>query len=201
MHPLILKLQNNPDFVNVGEFPGVITDLRYGSTNNFMGKNIYHDFNQAFLHKIAAEKFQVALQKLTRVKPGYKMLLFDCLRPASAHQHLWNFVAETPQEIYVANPEKGSLHSFGFAVDLSLVDEHGNEADMGTEFDSFHDLAQPRYEEDMLRKGLLSQRQHENRLLLREVMVSAGFRQLSFEWWHYDAEEAGYVRENFSIIH
>jgi len=200
MNELIKTLLSDPEFVEVGNLPGVALDLRYASTNNFMSKNVYNDFTRAFLHKVAAEKFQVALGRLQEARPGWKFLLFDCLRPARAHQELWNFVAGTPQESYVANPDRGSLHSFGFAVDLTLMDENQRELDMGTEFDSFEDLAQPRLEPRMLETGLLTSAQHENRLLLRSIMESAGFTQLSFEWWHYDAGPGDVVRKNYRII-
>jgi D-alanyl-D-alanine dipeptidase len=200
MNALIENLLKNPDFIEVGRLPGVALDLRYATKNNFMGKNVYHDFNRAFLHRVAAEKFLAALENLKKVKPSWKLLLFDCLRPARAHQQLWDFVAGTPQESYVANPDRGSLHSFGFAVDLTLLDENGRELDMGTEFDSFEDLAQPKFELQMLERGLLTKYQHENRLILRNIMESAGFTQLSFEWWHYDAGPGDYVRKNYRMI-
>ncbi|MDH4263836.1 MAG: M15 family metallopeptidase [Spirochaetia bacterium] len=200
MNTLINDLLKNPDFVEVGYLPYVTLDLRYGTTNNFMCKNIYQDFNRAFLHKVAAQKFLKAIENLKKVKPFWKFLLFDCLRPARAHQQLWDFVAGTPQESYVANPDRGSLHSFGFAVDLTLVDENNNMVDMGTDFDSFEDLAQPKYELKMLEMKLLTEKQINNRLILRKIMESAGFYQLSFEWWHYDADEGNNVRTNYQLI-
>ncbi|MDH4199559.1 MAG: M15 family metallopeptidase [Spirochaetia bacterium] len=200
MNSIILSLLQNPDYIEVGQLPGTALDLRYASSNNFMGKNIYLDFNRAFLHKTAAEKLFHALQKLSEIKPAWKLLLLDCLRPARAHRQLWDFVAGTPQEPYVANPDRGSLHSFGFAVDLTLLNETGEEVDMGTGFDSFEDLAQPRYENQMIDQGLLTKKQHEHRLILRNIMEAAGFYQLSFEWWHYDAERGDIVRKNYPII-
>ena len=200
MNDLISYLLQNPDFIEVGRFPGIALDLRYGSTNNFMGKNVYNDFNRAFLHKVAAQKLWKAVEGLKKIKPSWKLLLLDCLRPARAHQELWDFVEGTPQEPYVANPDRGSLHSFGFAVDLTIVDENNCEIDMGTGFDSFEDLAQPRYELEMLEKGLLTKQQHENRLILRNIMETSGFFQLSFEWWHYDADRGENVRNNYDII-
>lgn len=200
MNPLIRKLSNDPDFAEIGHWPKIQTDIRYACTNNFMSKNVYGDFTKIFLHRIAAEKLKKAVNNLEKEKPEWKFLVFDGLRPATAHLELWKFVEGTPQEIYVANPAKGSLHSFGFAIDLSLVNENGREVDMGTEFDSFAIEAQPRYEAEMVEKGKLTNEQVSNRLILRGIMESAGFKQLSFEWWHYDAENADTVRSSYPII-
>jgi D-alanyl-D-alanine dipeptidase len=102
--------------------------------------------------------------------------------------------------MYVANPESGSVHNFGFAVDLSIVDGNGNELDMGTPYDTFNDLAQPQLEEKFFNAGKLSAQQIENRLLLRTAMEKAGFIQLPFEWWHFDALPKAEVKEKFKII-
>ena len=200
MHPLVIRLLEDKDFVEIGSNSDLVLDLRYATDNNFMGKNVYHDFNRAFLHRVAADKFSIAKQKLKQVKPDWKFILFDCLRPVWAHQQLWDFVAGTPQQDYVADPKRGSLHSYGFAIDLSLVDENDEPVDMGTDFDSFEDLAQPKYESMMLANNKLTRKQYDNRLILRQVMEFAGFIQLSFEWWHYDAEPGNLVRGNYRII-
>jgi D-alanyl-D-alanine dipeptidase len=88
---------------------------------------------------------------------------------------------------YLANPAIGSLHNFGAAVDVSLIDEHGNLLDMGTPYDYFGELAYPRKETLMLQQGKLSYKQLFNRELLREVMEKANFFVATTEWWHFNS--------------
>ncbi|MES0490025.1 MAG: M15 family metallopeptidase [Leptospirales bacterium] len=200
LHPSLQKVYDNPDFVDVSNYPHVKVELRYATENNFMKTNVYGEFTVCFLHKEAATKLKKATQNLQEVKPGWKLLLLDCLRPRSVQRKLYEYVFGTDQQKYVANPDRGSIHNYGFAVDLTLVDENEIEVDMGTEFDSFTKLAQPRLEKQMLTENQLTQAQHANRLILRNSMVDAGFRQLSFEWWHYDAANASTVRKNYQIL-
>lgn len=189
-----------PDFVNIRDFPGVAVELRYATTNNFMGIQLYKDLNDPFLHKTAAEKLKKAANNLSQLKPGWNLLIFDALRPRSVQIQLWNKVKGTKQEQYVADPKSGSIHNFGFALDLSLRDETGKEIDMGTPYDSFEDLAQPKYEEKLLKAGKLTETQIANRKILRKVMTEAGFIQLPHEWWHYDALDGKQVRAKYKIV-
>jgi D-alanyl-D-alanine dipeptidase len=109
------------------------------------------------------------------------------------------FWASVPQaqRLYVADPKIGSIHNYGFAVDLTLADAAGREVDMGTGFDDFTPLSEPRLEERFLAEGRLSDDQVTNRRLLRGVMEEAGFRHLPLEWWHFDAEPPDLVRRLF----
>lgn len=194
------KVVASPEFKELLPASDLVLDLRYGTTNNFVGQNMYGVFRKAFLHKLAAEKFAKARQFLQARKPGYKFVIFDALRPRSVQRILWSKVVNTPQQGYVGNPDKGSMHNFGMALDLSIQDEKGRELDMGTPFDSFSDLAQPKLEEQKLKAGELTKAQIENRHLLREVMTGAGFLQLPHEWWHYDALPGDEVRAHYKIV-
>ncbi len=196
----IARLSADPDYVDVSEIDGLILDLRYASPNNFVGRDVYGDFDRCFLHRIAAEKLQAAVKNLGSAKPGWKFLIFDCLRPRTVQRILFEKVKGTAQEKYVADPDKGSIHNYGFAVDLSLADEHGREIDMGTGFDSFEAVAEPRREAEFLKSGELSQTQVANRMILRDAMTGAGFIQLPYEWWHYDALPKSDVHGKFRIV-
>lgn len=195
------KLQLSSDYVNVGEFLHVQIDLRYASCNNFTGENLYGEcLRQAYLHHHAAEKFRRAVDGLKREKPDWSFLILDALRPLSVQKRMWTFVENTPQQIYVANPQRGSIHNFGLAIDLTLMDESGREVDMGTTFDCFEDLAQPRFEEKFLQAGQLTQGQVQNRHLLRRLMAGAGFLAIPHEWWHFNAVEIAEARANYVMI-
>jgi len=193
-------LLKSDDFREITAADGVVIDLRYASPNNFVGQDLYGPFKRLFLHKRAADKLKAAIALLKHEHPGYKFVIYDGLRPRSVQYLLWHKVAGTPQEKYVADPKKGSIHNFGLAVDLSVQDEKGRDLDMGTDFDSFTPLAETQLEKDKLAAGELTQAQLDNRLILRRPMEEAGFKVLPEEWWHFDALPAELVRKQFTAV-
>ncbi len=188
------------DFIELKNGPAYALDLRYASRNNFVGVDMYGPLTRAFLHKDCAQQLQAAWSHLQTLQPGYRFVIFDALRPRSVQRVLWAHVKGTENERYIANPDKGSLHNFGFAVDLSLLDASGTELDMGAGFDDFRPLAQPQLEEQFVREGLLGPQHLRHRHLLRDVMTSAGFSQLAHEWWHFNGASGAWVRANFQIV-
>jgi D-alanyl-D-alanine dipeptidase len=194
------ELEKLPRLVDVSQWEGVELDIRYSTPNNFMKRDVYGDFAACFLHQKAANSLKRVLEQLKNEKPGWKLRVFDCLRPRRVQRILWSVVEGTPQERYVANPDLGSIHNYGFAVDLSLSDENGREVDMGTKYDYFGPLAEPRHEEEFLRRGKLSARQVENRRLLRSILGAGSFKVISNEWWHFEALPGSVVRKNYPIV-
>jgi len=193
-------LLKSDDYREITPADGVVIDLRYAGTNNFVGQDLYGPYKRLFLHKRAADKLKAAVALLKHEHPGYKFVIYDGLRPRSVQYVLWQHVAGTPQEKYVADPKKGSVHNYGLAVDLSVQDDKGHELDMGTGFDSFTPLAETQLEKDKLASGELTAAQLENRMILRRPMEEAGFKVLSEEWWHFDALPAELVRKQFTIV-
>jgi D-alanyl-D-alanine dipeptidase len=193
-------LESSADFVEIKTSEGFQLDLRYATTNNFVGHNMYGPFQKAFLHKLAAEKLFTALELLKSHHPDHRFLIFDALRPRSIQRVLWSHVEGTPGEKYIAKPEPGSLHNFGFAVDLSILDGAGRELDMGAGYDDFRDIAQPQLEEKFIASGELTREHFSNRMMLRSVMETAGFAQLAHEWWHFDALPKAEVKDRFRIV-
>lgn len=188
------------EYVEIADSSGIAVDLRYASTNNFTGQNLYGVFNHAYLHRIAAEKLDSAAAALHEIHPDYKLLILDALRPRSVQRLLWSRVKGTDKQKYVADPRTGSTHNYGFAVDITIVDDSGRELDMGTPYDAFTPLAQPVLETKFLALGKLTGQQEQNRLLLRRVMAYAGFIQLPLEWWHFDALPREEVRKRFPVV-
>ena len=88
---------------------------------------------------------------------------------------LWN---HTPDPDFLADPRRGSPHSRGVAVDLTLTDATGSALAMGTPFDSFTPLAHHANTEVPIE----AQR---NRALLLGLMTAAGWDFYGYEWWHY----------------
>ena len=106
---------------------------------------------------------------------GYGLLILDAFRPTEAQWRLWN---HTPDPNFVADPRRGSPHSRGVAVDLTLLDGSGRPLDMGTPFDDFT----PRSFHS--ERGISAESQH-NRCLLLGIMTAAGWDFYQNEWWHY----------------
>lgn len=194
-------LLKSADFVELKHGQDFHIDLRYASANNFVGHDMYGPhFRKAFLHRIAAEMLFAALGHLKSENPKLSFIVFDALRPRSIQRILWEHVKGTDGEQYIANPDRGSLHNFGFAVDLSILDENGRELDMGAGFDDFRPIAQPQLEDQFFANGALTSLHLQNRRLLRKVMETAGFKQLPHEWWHFDALPRSEVRDRFQIV-
>lgn len=193
-------LNKNSDFIELHDGDGFRIDLRYASTNNFVGYDMYGPFRQAFLHRIAAAKLSDAFRILREKNPSFGFVIFDALRPRSVQRVLWDHVKGTEGESYIANPDKGSLHNFGFAVDLSVIDGQGRELDMGAGYDDFRPIAQPKLENEFYAQGLLTDLQINNRRILRNAMEAAGFIQLAHEWWHFDALTRSEVSDSFQIV-
>jgi D-alanyl-D-alanine dipeptidase len=151
-------------------------DIRYATTDNFMGRPMYTQ-GRAFLQRPAAE----ALIRVHRglAPQGLGLLVLDGYRPWSVTKKFWD---ETPpgRRAYVANPEKGSRHNRGCAVDVTLFElATGKEIEMPSGYDDFSRRASIYYQ-----GGTATQRRMRD--LLIAAMESEGFHVLSGEWWHFD---------------
>lgn len=165
----------------------VFLDMKYATNDNFMNVDIYKGFDRCFVSPLAYEMFMKACAVLREKHPDLQFLIWDALRPRSIQAQFYDHLAGTPFQNYVAAPYPGSLHNFGMAMDLSLQTKAGVPLDMGTGFDDFRDLAQPKLEQQFLKSGELTQEQLQNRLLLRGLMEDQGFKVLEHEWWHFNA--------------
>jgi D-alanyl-D-alanine dipeptidase len=128
-----------------------------------------------------------AQKYLKQINPDCKLIVYDAARPQWAQVIMWNKVKDTPMKRYVSSPERISMHTYGVAVDVSILSRNSVELDMGTPVDFLGALAEPRNEAKFLASGELSPEQVKNRELLRKVMKKAGFRGISNEWWHFEA--------------
>ena len=178
---------------------GVTLDLRYASRNNICGRDLYQGEREAWLHREAFVRLEEAIAALQRRVP-WRLRIYDAARPLSVQAQLFAQVQGSAQQPYVADPMDHSVHNYGMAVDLGLENEHGQELDLGTPFDSFDPLAQPQLEAQWVEKGRLSIRQRDQRLILRESMVMAGFRQHPLEWWHFDAKGLEDLKGQYPLI-
>ncbi|MCC2673831.1 MAG: D-alanyl-D-alanine dipeptidase [Ramlibacter sp.] len=190
---------SHPDFRHLSTLEGVAVDLRYAGTNNFVGRDLYGGLDCAWLHRLAAAGVERAVQWLARQAPGHRLLILDALRPHRVQIQLWDHLEGTDLRQYVADPARGSIHSFGMALDATLLGPDGRELDMGSGYDEMVELSHPRLEERFLATGELTAAQHANRLLLRRAMFDAGgFQGIDNEWWHFDMLDRQHVREHFT---
>jgi zinc D-Ala-D-Ala dipeptidase len=191
---------NSEQFRHLSSIEGIAVDLRYATPNNFVGRDLYSPFDCAWLHVQAASALEQVVAWLAARRPGCTPLVLDALRPQRVQQQLWDALEGTGLQMYLADPARGSIHSYGMALDITILDEHGRELDMGTGFDDLTELSHPRLEEGFLATGQLTEQQLANRRLLREAMIDAGFRGINTEWWHFDCGDRELVRRTFHRV-
>jgi D-alanyl-D-alanine dipeptidase len=166
---------------------------------NFFRENYYNGLNKAYLRKEVAIKLSLAQKYLKSEFPEYSILIMDAARPRSVSKRMYDKMKGTKFEKYVANPKKGSMHNYGIAVDVTIVDVNDDEIDMG--FTPFFKSNLTIYlEYAKLRVFDLSESQKHNRNLLSRVMKKAGFIPLSYEWWHFNGMPKNEAREKYRII-
>jgi D-alanyl-D-alanine dipeptidase len=193
-------IASNPDFRRLSSISGVAVTLRYASVNNFVGRNLYGSLDCAWLHRLAARGLERAAQLLAREAPGHRLLVLDAVRPHRVQIQLWDHLAGTNLRQYVADPARGSIHSFGMALDVTLADAAGRELDMGTGYDEMTELSHPLLEAEHLVAGKLTPIHIRNRELLRGVLVPCGFQGIDNEWWHFEMLDRQHVRQHFTRV-
>jgi D-alanyl-D-alanine dipeptidase len=146
--------------------------IAYAGAENFTGRPVYARPG-CYLHEEAAALLQRAVALAAEI--GLRLRLFDAFRPTEAQWVLWN---HTPDPEFLADPRRGSPHSRGVAVDLTLIDRDGRALGMGTAFDAFT----PRSHHDA---GGIDAGAARNRHLLLGLMTAAGWDFYRNEWWHY----------------
>lgn len=170
--------------VDIAEaFPQLVIDLKYATADNIAGRPIYRDA-RCLLHTEAADALAKSIS-IARVA-GYTLLVLDAYRPPSAQAVLWE---ACPNPDYVVPLSRGSNHSRGTAIDVTLIDEHGAIVDMGTGFDEMSEHSHPYHPAVALK----AQR---NRLVLNAIMLGGGFTSISTEWWHFELPGA----EHYPVI-
>lgn len=195
-------------FVVLADYvPGIIQEIRYHSTYNFIGDRIDgYEEPCALLTKEAARALKAVSNEL--MVQGYRLKVFDAYRPVCAVKHfvLWGIEDQDirmkpyfypglqKQELF----EKGyiakkSSHSRGSTVDLTLLEmESGKEVDMGSPFDLFSEASHPDY------KGITDE-QYKNRMILRNSMLRHGFLPIDCEWWHFTLADEPYPDTYFEF--
>ena len=182
--------------------PGILIDLRYSDTNNFMHIDVYGDLERIYLQPDVAEKLRIAQEYLQKIDSSLTLLVFDGVRPRSVQQIMWDTVDIPINERgkFVSNPKNGSLHNYGAAVDLTIAKLNGEELDMGTPYDDASKLSYPAMEAAYLQKGELTKEQIANRKLLRAVLSKGGFWNIQTEWWHFNSCNREQAKRKYEIV-
>ncbi|MBO7689819.1 MAG: M15 family metallopeptidase [Clostridia bacterium] len=187
--------------------PGIVQEIRYYSTYNFIGDRIDgYEEPVALLTKEAARALKTVSNQA--MVSGYRLKIFDAYRPANAVRHfvLWGIEdldlrmkpffypdlekAELFEQGYIASM---SSHSRGSTVDLTLLDmATGKELDMGSPFDYFSELSHPDSKD-------VTPEQHRNRMFLQDLMVRNGFEPIDCEWWHFTLKNEPYPDTYFEF--
>lgn len=187
--------------------PDAILEIRYYSTYNFVGDRVDgYEQPVALLTREAAAALGKASDALKA--KGYRLKIYDAYRPQKAVTHFVNWAKDTAdtrmKPYFYPELSKDQLfpqgyiaehsgHSRGSTVDLTLFDmKTEKEADMGGTFDYFGKRSHPDF------KGV-TKKQFQNRMLLREAMLAAGFKPLAEEWWHFTLKDEPYPDTYFTF--
>ncbi len=182
--------------------PNIQVHLKYSTTDNFVGIDMYGELEKAFCQPDVAEKLKKAYQYLQEEDSTLTLLIFDAVRPVFVQQKMWDTLKMPIREKtkFLSNPRNHSIHNYGAAVDISLATKSGEELDMGTPFDFIGKLAHPRQEQKLLKEGKLTEKHIKNRKLLRKVMKKAGFFNIQTEWWHWNSCSRNTAKRKYKVV-
>lgn len=203
-----IVIKDASGFVLLADYvPGIIQEIRYYSTYNFIGDRIDGYEEPCALVTVEAARALMSVSN-EMAALGFRLKVFDAYRPASAVKRfvLWSiddldlrmkpfFYPDLDKEElflrgYIA---KQSSHSRGSTVDLTLLDmETGKEVDMGGPFDLFSEVSHPDY------RGITDE-QYANRMFLRDAMLRNGFEPIDCEWWHFTLADEPYPDTYFDF--
>lgn len=159
--------------------PTFIIDLKYATEDNFFKRAVY-DVPVCAIRLETGEKLVKAHENVKA--QGYRIKVWDGYRPLNVQRILYDLFPDSP---FVAKPPEKSItsgfrprHNNGMAVDITLVDEDGNELEMPSEFDDFTEKACPT-------GSCMTLKAKRNINYLMDIMLRLGFRIHESEWWHF----------------
>jgi D-alanyl-D-alanine dipeptidase len=196
-------------FSYVSEIDATIKkELRYATSNNFIGKPIDGYLKDSLIVSTPAAKALKEIQTKL-ILSGLSLKIFDAYRPQQAVDHFvrWAKVMNDTlmKQLYYPDVQKSELFTLGFiasksghtrgsTVDLSIVDVKTNkEVDMGSSYDFFGEKSHPFYKK-------ITEAQMKNRMLLRTIMIKNGFIPYDNEWWHFTLKDEPYPTTYFNFL-
>ncbi len=154
-------------------FPQIKIDLKYATPDNITGRAIYREA-RCLLHPDAARALARSVE-IARLA-GFILVIYDAWRPQKAQEYLWQ---ACPDPRYVLAVSLGSSHNRGTAIDVTLMDEHGQILNMGTDFDEMNECSHAYHPS-------VPPAAQRHRLLLNAIMLAGGFIGIQSEWWHFE---------------
>ncbi len=166
----------------------------------------YDRLSPYYLRAGVLERLELAQIKL-QAQSNWRIKIFDAYRPVAVQEFMVNHTKhelakeqnldindpsqeqELMDQVYKfwavpsLDPATPPPHSTGAAIDITLVDENDCEIDMGGAIDEISERSMPNHYQ--LSTDLAQIQFDQHRHLLRNCMVSAGFRQHPDEWWHF----------------
>jgi zinc D-Ala-D-Ala dipeptidase len=187
--------------------PGLIVDMRYAGTDNFVGRPIDgYAAPRCLLTRAAASALAAVAAD---IKPrGLVLKVFDCYRPARASADFLRWLHDPNDQKMKAefypDVDKSALvrdgyiiprstHSSGSAVDVTLVKADGHELDMGTPFDFFSLKSWPG-------NPAVGPTAYADRDMLAGVMAEYGFRPYNHEWWYFSLRHEPFPQTYFDFV-
>ena len=180
-------------------------DIRYYSPNNFTGNKIDgYKAPRAYMTKKALNALATAAKDLR--EQGYRLLIWDSYRPQKAVDNFVRWIndpEDNGDKTFYPNLQKSDLlvgnyimaksgHTRGSTVDLTIIKKDGSFVDMGGTFDLFSEISHPDYPD-------LTDEQKNNRKILHDAMIKAGFKAIDSEWWHFTLKDEPYKDTYFNF--
>ncbi len=187
-------------FVRLASIDGLAVDLRYAGTGNFAARVLYDGLDCAWLRREAAAGLAQSMRWLAAHASARRLVVLDALRPQRVQEAIWRDFAGTEVAHYFAPPDRGSIHSFGMAADVTLLDAQGREVDMGSGFDEMSPRSHPALEAELLARGELTAAQVAERETLRRAMAAGGWQGIAIEWWHFNHGDPERVRRELPRV-
>ena len=197
----------------------ILIELKYSTTDNFVGVDMYGGLDRAYLEKDFANRVVRAQKLLKKLDANYTLLIYDAARPISVQRAMRKSVEGTQFEGFVADGTRGGRHNYGVGVDLTIATLDGKPLDMGACFDDFTEAASVKgtpdnsdpssrtievyrtYINSMVSKGIISSEAAQNRMLLIEIMHEVGLYPYRREWWHFEEiTSMSDVRSNYKLL-
>lgn len=200
---------DHTEFVSLEEVcKKLIVRLDYSTELNFTGQIVPGYHVKKALLAITPAMALARVQEKALVQ-GFSLKIFDSYRPVKAVKFFQDWAKLPENNPYLKSKyypkyqrldlfelgfiTKQSSHSRGCAVDLTLVDiETLLDLDMGSEFDYFDEVSHTE-------SGLISPLQLENRMKLKDLMESEGFRNFYQEWWHFSYRPEPFPDQSFDF--
>lgn len=196
--------------------PEAILEIRYYSTFNFIGERIPgYEQPVALMTKQACDSLKVVSDEL--MAKGYRLKIYDAYRPQCAVDFFVEWAKDVDdvrmKEYFYPELDKAVLipleyiaskssHTRGSTVDLTLFDMRTQkEADMGCTFDYFGEASHPDITPGQACGAYrpINEEQYRNRMILRETMLSHGFRPYECEWWHFTLRDEPFPDTYFTF--